>query len=140
MSTVAPSVTVRRASFQDAGAVLALAARFAAASLCGGMVPYDEEPARAALLRCLDRGTVLVVELPQGSDPFGTPLPPKIVGGLMAELQTVWHSRQPIAVVLSRWADEGYSLDTLRNKFDVWAKGAQRCTVAMVDGIPERLP
>jgi GNAT superfamily N-acetyltransferase len=135
VSTAAPAVTCRRASIQDASAVLSLARRFVSRSPFAQFVEYDEETTRGTILQALDRGIVFVLELPPEVDSYGTPKPPKVVGAIMGALMPLWFSRELTAIELGWWVDDDHRGhgSALRLKFEEWARQMRAPVVSMSD-------
>lgn len=145
MTIEAPSQVahIRRATSQDAEAVLPFAANCVAGSPFAGMVPLHEESTRAALLRCLVPGVggavVLVAE-------ERTPIPDKpheyaarIVGMVTGQMRTVWHSTTPVVEMLGGFSESEAVGVELRKAFRDWARRAQHATCAVIDGAVEKL-
>lgn len=137
MSTAAPSVSVRRASFQDASAVLALARRFVQCLPFAHFVAFDEEAARSTILQALDRGVVFVLEEgpPLMAPEVDTGDGRRIVGAIMGMLTPWWFSRELIAAELGWWVDpdhRGHG-DLLRQRFEAWATVQHAPVVSMSD-------
>lgn len=136
MSTAAPSVSVRRASIQDASAVLALAGRFVQRSPYVQFVAYDAERARATVLQALDRGVVFVLEEGPARTEFEVDNGDRrIVGAIMGMLTPWWFTAELIAAELGWWVDEdkrGHG-DELRRRFEQWAKSTGAPVVSLSD-------
>lgn len=123
--TTSTALAVRRAGLPDAAAILPLAKRFVERSPFAQYVTYDEEQARQALLQCLGRGAVYVLETEDG----------RVVGAIMGHLTPWWFSRELVAAELGWWVNEdsrGHG-DVLRQRFEAWAREQRAPVVSMSD-------
>lgn len=147
MTTEAPATptTTRRATSQDAEALIPLASRFVEQSPFAQLVPLHDESARAAMLRCLVSGvggaTVFVAEQSVPCTAPGRELEreTRIVGAVMGESRSVWHSRQPIVEMLGGFAESTTVCNLLWDSFRQWARKAQHASCVVMQGEAESL-
>lgn len=139
----APTITVRRATSQDVEAILPLAAKCVAGSPHAGKVPDNDDSVRSMVLRCIVGGTIGAVMLvaeerrPIAGRELETEL--QIVGAIMGEMRTVWHSKQPIAEHLGGFHDDYMVAEMLRSAFRSWARDTQHAPCMVLDGFVEKL-
>lgn len=108
------TATVRRATLQDANAILPLARKFAQRTVYAHFVPYDDETARGRILEALSRGVFFVLDVDG-----------KIVGGIMGVVApTIWFSPVPVTQELGWFVDDDYRGhgDELRKRFEACGK------------------
>jgi hypothetical protein len=63
----------------------------------------------------------------------------KIVGAIMGEMRTTWHSKQPFAEHLGGFSADEQAADLLRAALRQWARGVQHATCIRIDGGVESL-
>ena len=137
--------TIRRATSQDAEALIPLASKFVEQSAFANLVPLDDECARAAMLRCLVSGVggalVFVAEQTSTSTAPGREHESvtRIVGAVMGEMRTVWHSRKPVVEMLGGFAESTELCNLLWDSFRSWARKTQHASCVVMQGEPEAL-
>lgn len=141
--TEPPAYTVRAATSQDIESLLPIELKLVADSVFAGKVPLHEENVRAAMLRCIASGAgsgvlfLAETEKPLPGRPYESGK--LIVGALLGEMRSVWHSRQPVAEHLGGFAPDALCASMLCDAFRGWARDRQHASCALIEGAVEVL-
>lgn len=123
-----PGMHIRPATADDLDALVALGHRFFAFSRFVDFVAFDAAAARAALVRLMDTGLVLVAEAADG----------QVAGGIAGMLAPVWFNPGArMAAELGWWVDDAYRGSLAGVKlawaFEQWGREQGAVAVSMSD-------